>query len=156
MAALNAFNPDAVADDREIIPAGNYFAQIIESDLATTKSGGTMLRLTWEIIDGPLARRRVWENLNIVNSNPDAQAIAERSLKRICNAVGHQGVLNDSQQLHFKPVEIAVAIQPPKGEYGESNTVKGYKPAGQPSGAAAPQQQGVGAPAAGTGNRPWN
>lgn len=153
MAALSAFNPDSVSDDREIIAPGNYVAQIIESSLAATKTGGTMLRLTWEILDGPLAKRRVWENLNIVNNNPDAQAIAERSLKRICGAVGHQGVLNDSEHLHWKPVEITVAIQPAKGEYGESNTVKGYKPVG---GAAQSQQQGVGAPGAATGNRPWN
>ena len=93
MAALSQFNPDAVSDDREIIAAGNYNAQIIESSLATTKSGGTILKLTWEILDGPLAKRRVWENLNIVNSNADVQAIAERSLKRICGAVGHTGVL---------------------------------------------------------------
>ncbi|MFC5374008.1 DUF669 domain-containing protein [Brevundimonas faecalis] len=150
MAALSPFNPDAVSDDREIIPAGNYIAQIIESSLAQTKSGGTMLRLTWEILDGSLAKRRVWENLNIVNQNADAQAIAERSLKRICAAVGHAGVLSDSDALHFKPAEISVAIQPPKGEYGESNTIKGYKPVGGNQ----PQQQGVGAPAA-TGNRPW-
>lgn len=150
MAALSPFNPDTVNDDREIIAAGNYVAHIIESSLAETKSGGTMLRLTWEIIDGPLAKRRVWENLNIVNQNADAQAIAERSLKRICGAVGHQGVLTDSEHLHFKPVEITVAIQPAKGEYGESNTVKGYKPVG----AAPAQQQGVGAPAA-AGARPW-
>lgn len=130
MAELGSFNPDEVADDREILEPGNYVAQIIESDLADTKSGGKMLRLTWEIIDGPKAKRRVWENLNIINQNPDAQAIAERSLKRICAAVGHTGLLSNSESLHFKPVEITVAIQPAKGEYGESNQVKGYKPVG--------------------------
>jgi hypothetical protein len=127
MAALSPFNPDDVTDDREILPAGNYPAQIIESSLAETKSGGTMLKLTWEILDGPAKGRRVWENLNIVNSNEQAQAIAARSLKHICTAVGFKGVLTDSDVLHFKPVELTVAIQPAKGEYGESNQVKGYK-----------------------------
>lgn len=150
MAALNPFNPDAVSDDREIIQPGNYIAQAIESSVVPTKDGtGTMLKLTWEILDGPLAKRRVWENLNIVNRNPDAQAIAERSLKRLCAAVGHTGVLSDSDVLHFKPVEITVAIQPAKGEYGESNTIKGYKPVGG-SPAAAPSATNGAAPA-----RPW-
>lgn len=149
MAALSQFNPDDVSDDREILAAGNYIAQIIESSLAQTKSGGTMLKLTWEILDGPMAKRRVWENLNIVNQNADAQAIAERSLKRICGAVGHTGVLNDSEALHFKPAEITVAIQPPKGEYGEQNTIKGYKAVGgaAPAGGA-PAGQAAAA-------RPW-
>lgn len=149
MAALSPFNPDDVTDDREIIAAGNYPAQIIESSLAETKSGGTMLKLTWEIVDGPLAKRRVWENLNIVNSNPDAQAIAARSLKRICDAVGFKGVLTDSDVLHFKPVEITVAIQPAKGEYGEQNTVKGYKALGVGGVTAAPVA------AAGAASKPW-
>lgn len=149
MAELGSFNPDAVTDDREILEAGNYVAQIIESSLADTRTGGKMLRLTWEIIDGPKAKRRVWENLNIINSNPDAQAIAERSLKRICAAVGHTGVLSNSESLHFKPVEITVAIQPAKGEYGESNQVKGYKAVG--AGGPATTQT---APAS-TASTPW-
>lgn len=149
MAALSQFNPDSVVDDRQMIEAGNYVAQIIETSLAQTKSGGTMLKLTWEIIDGKMAKRRVWENLNIVNASADAQAIAERSLKRICAAVGHAGVLNDSEQLHFKPCEITVAIQPAKGEYGEQNIVKGYKPVG----GVQPTTQAVGA--ASGGARPW-
>jgi hypothetical protein len=149
MAELGSFNPDAVTDDREILEAGNYTAQIIESSLAETKSGGQMLKLTWEIIDGPKAKRRVWDNLNIINSNPDAQAIAERSLKRICAAVGHTGVLSNSEALHFKPAEITVAIQPAKGEYGEQNTVKGYKAVGAAGPATA-------APAAGApAKTPW-
>ena len=138
MAALSPFNPDEVTDDREILAAGNYPAQIIESSLAQTKSGGTMLKLTWEILDGPAKGRRVWENLNIVNANEQAQAIAARSLKHICTAVGFAGVLTDSEALHFKPVELTVAIQPARGEYGESNQVKGYKAYGSAPAASAP------------------
>lgn len=152
MAELGTFNPDAVSDDREIIPAGNYVAQIIESSLADTKAGtGKMLKLTWEILDGPLAKRRVWENLNIINPNPDAQAIAERSLKRICGAVGHTGVLTDSEQVHFKPCEITVAIKPAEGQYGEQNVVKGYKAVGAAGGSTTAS---AGSPAA-KPSTPW-
>ena len=109
MAELGSFNPDAVTDDREILEAGNYVAQIIESSLAETRTGGQMLKLTWEIIDGPKAKRRVWENLNIINSNPDAQAIAERSLKRICAAVGHTQRLTVMTTASYK---VTKSIQP--------------------------------------------
>ncbi len=53
-----------------------------------------------------------------------------------------------SESLHFKPVEITVAIQPAKGEYGESNQVKGYKAVG----AAGPATMQT-APA--TASTPW-
>lgn len=151
MAQLGAFNPAEVSDDREIIPAGNYLAHIIESDLVDTRSGnGKMLKLTWEILDGPLAKRRVWENLNIVNQNAQAQQIAERSLKRICDAVGYAGVLTDSEHLHFKPCVITVTVRPPSGDYGEQNEVKGYKPANAGTGPAP-----TSAPAQATASKPW-
>lgn len=151
MAQLGAFNPADVQDDREIVPADNYLAQIIESDLVDTKSGtGKMLKLTWEIVDGPLAKRRVWENLNIVNQNAQAQQIAERSLKRICEAVGYAGVLTDSEALHFKPCVISVTVRPPSGDYGEQNEVKGYKPAS--AGASGPVAS---APPQTTASKPW-
>ncbi len=149
MAAINPFNPDEVSDDREIVPADTYNAHIIESSMGETRSG-QMLKLTWEIIDGPLAKRRVWENLNIVNQNAQAQEIAQRSLKRICAAVGYVGVLTDSEHLHFKPCTITVAIRPPEGQYGEQNIVKGYKAMG---GVGAPTQ--AAAPAGAATSTPW-
>jgi hypothetical protein len=163
MAQLGTFDPSQVQDEeRELLPAGTYTAQIIESDLVATKNGaGQMLKLTFEIVDGPCAKRRVWENLNIQHTNQQAQEIAQRSLKRICSAVGHQGVLTDSEHLHFKPMRIRVAIEEDKsGQYGPQNRVKGFEPlngAATPapsSGYTPPQQQEQPRQAAG-GGRPW-
>lgn len=165
MARIDAFNPDAVQDEeRELLPPGAYTAQVIESDLVPTKNGaGQMLKLTFEIVEGPCARRKLWENLNIINPNAQAQEIAHRALKRICVAVGHQGVLTDSEALHFKPVRLRVSVEEDKsGQYGPQNRVKAYESvSGSPSGfsqastqrqQAQPQQQA----AAGGGARPWN
>lgn len=166
MARLDNFDPDAVQDqERELLPPGMYVAHIIESDLGATKTGtGQVLSLTWEILDGPCARRRVWDRLNIVNANAQAQEIAQRDLKRICTAVGHAGVLTDSDQLHFKPHRIRVAVEEDKtGQYAPKNVVKGFEALNRPppggfaasSGpgpqtqAAQPQQAAAG------GSRPW-
>lgn len=161
MAQLTAFDPNQVQDEqREILPPGQYVAQIIESDLVATKSGsGQMLKLTFEIVDGPCAKRRLWENLNIQNANAQAQEIAQKSLKRICTAVGHQGVLTDSEQLHFKPMRIRVSVEADKsGQYGDQNRLKAYEPlSGNPvafAGASTPAPRP--AAAAGGGGRPWN
>ena len=169
MAQLGNFNPDAVTDEqRELLPPGAYTAQIIESDLVALKNGaGHMLKLTFEIVEGACAKRRVWENLNIQHSNSQAQDIAQRSLKRICTAVGHQGVLDDSEALHFKPMRIRVAVEEDKsGQYGPQNRVKGFEALNAPPGGysqasspPAPQQAAYQAPqqqAAAGGSRPWS
>jgi hypothetical protein len=139
MAQLD-FNPETVADDERdfpILPDGTYNAQIIESDLAPTKNGtGQRLNLTIEIIEGPAARRRVWEGLNIVNANAQAQEISQRTLKQICNAIGHHGVLTDSEALHFKPLRIRVGHKEAQGEYKAQNVIKGYEALGSVSGGA--------------------
>jgi hypothetical protein len=161
MADLGQFDPSQVQDEeRELLDPGVYTAQIIESDLVATKNGtGQMLKLTFEVIDGPSAKRRVWENLNIQNQNQQAQEIAQRSLKRICSAVGHAGVLRNSDELHFKPLRIRVAVEEDKsGQYGPQNRVKGFEPV---TGAATPANSGGYKPpqeqqrAAAGGGRPW-
>lgn len=169
MAQLGNFNPDAVPDDERdfpIVPDGNYHAHVIESDLIATKRGdGQILKLTWEILEGPCARRKLWENLNIANPNAQAQDISQRALKNICTAVGHVGVLNDSEALHFKPARIRVGHRDAQGEFKAQNVIKGYEPLGganrpasAPTNAAytpTPQQQVAQAASAGGKSRPW-
>jgi hypothetical protein len=171
MASLGAtFDPNDVAeDDRSFdpMPEGDYNVQIVESEVVPTSKGGEMLKLTLEVIDGPYANRKIWDNLNIRNSNVTAQNIAHQSLKAICDAVG-AGAITDSEDLHFKPLVAALKIEPPRtvGDrtYDARNGVKRYKGrGGQPPAnrgaverpapaAAAAAQASRGA----TGSRPWN
>lgn len=170
MAQLGNFNPDAVADEeRELLPGGMYVAHVIESDVVAAKTGsGQLLNLTWEIVDGPCAKRRVWDRINIQNANAQAQEIGQRQLKRLCTAVGHAGVLTDSEQLHFKPHRIRVAVETDSsGQYPPKNVVKAYEamnrqPPGGFAGASSPStpqqpavQQQTAAAASGGRSRPW-
>ena len=136
MAMLN-FDASQVAPKAPMtpVPAGTYLAHIIESDIVPTKAGdGQRLKLTFEILDGQLKGRRIWEGLNIQHANGEAQRIAQSDLSAICHAVG---VIKPQQteELHFKPVKINVAIRPASGQYGDQNVIKGYESA---SGAKAP------------------
>jgi len=93
------------------IPAGSYIAQITDSSIKPTKSGtGTMLNLTWTILDGQFANRKVFDRINVQNANPEAEKIGQRQLSSICHATGVMK-LQDSNQLHGKPVKITVKIQ---------------------------------------------
>ena len=131
------FDPNSVpADEFDALPAGDYHAQIVESEMKTTKNGdGQMLKLTMEIISGPLEGRKIFDNLNLNHPNEMTQRIAMQSLAKICNAVGVAAV-EDSEVLHFKPMMVKVGFG--KGDYADRNQVKGYKPVG-PVAAPAPR-----------------
>ena len=137
----------------DVLPADKYLAMAIASELKPTKTGsGEYLQLTFEVIDGQFKGRKIFDRLNIRNSNKTAEDIAQRALSALCHAVGVIE-LDDSDQLHDKPVVLDVAIDPAKGEYAASNRVKGYLAAnGQAPAprAAAP----AAAPAASGGSTP--
>lgn len=128
--AYFSFNTANVAPDtsRDLLPAGVYNARIIESSVAPLKSGnGDGLKLTFEIIDGPSAKRRVWTSLNVKHINPDTQKWGQQDLRKICVAVGVPN-MEDTTQLHNRPLKIKVIIKKDEG-YGDKNEVKGYEPA---------------------------
>lgn len=159
MAQLN-FDATQVAPDTgggDPVPAGWYNVMIDESEMKPTKTeGGLRLSLRFTILDGQYANRKVFTGLNLKNANPVAQEIAYKQLSAICHAVGIMQV-QDSQQLHGRPLKIKVKVRAASGDYEASNDITSYKnineqvdgpvagaaPAGAPwatAPAAAPQQ----------------
>lgn len=111
-----------------LVPAGKYMAQIIASDMRPTKDGnGAYLQLELEIIDGPEAGKKVFDRLNLHNTNQTTVAIAQRSLSQICHATGILSV-SDSEQLHARRMLIDVRIEPGTGQYRDQNRVFSYMP----------------------------
>jgi hypothetical protein len=107
----------------ELLPAGNYLAQIVESEMRVTKNGmGRFLWLMLDILDGEHKGRKIFDQLNLVNPNPTTVEIAQRTLSAICHATGKMHV-SDSEELHLIPMTIQVKIKPPKNGYGESNAI---------------------------------
>jgi hypothetical protein len=151
MAAIGFFDASQVqpGGSYEVVPAGEYRAILVDSVMENTKSGsGQFLKLTLQIIDGPHAGVTLFDRLNLVNANPKAVEIAQRTLSAICHAVGVLQV-QDSAQLHNRPLVARVAYKEggePDGRggvYGPSNEIKTYKAISQ----AAPQQAPVQQPA---------
>jgi len=132
MAALpgGAFNAADVDPTQTFdpIPAGKYPMTFVESEMKPTKGGdGQYLQLVVEVLDGEYKGRKVWERLNLVNKNPTAVEIAQRTLSAICRATG---VMNpaDSVQLHGKPFLGRVKFVPADGQYDAKNEMGGYEP----------------------------
>lgn len=137
------FNPDEFpSDDFDPIPDGWYPAQIIDSEIKDTASGGQMLKLSGEITDGDFSGRLFWDNLNIVNRSEVAQRIASQRLGKYCAAVG-LGPIDDTEDLHNIPFMVKLVIEPGEGQYRDKNIVKDVKPYEN----AAPQRQTAKAPA---------
>lgn len=114
----------------EVLPAGKYKVQVVDSDMRPTKDGtGQYLWLEMEILDGDYQGRKIWDRLNLVNANQQAVEIAQRSLSALCHATGKLHV-SDSADLHFIPVIATVKVRPAKGEYDASNEIRGYETAG--------------------------
>ena len=107
----------------ELLPAGKYRAQIVESEMRVTKNGmGQFLWLMLDILEGEHKGRKIFDQLNLVNPNPTTVEIAQRTLSAICHATGRMHV-SDSEELHLIPMTIQVKVKPPKNGYGESNAV---------------------------------
>lgn len=153
------FDATAVAPQQpiEAIPAGTYLAAISESEIVTTKSGtGQMLRLTWDVMDGPMKGRKVFDRLNIANQNPKAEEIGQRQLSTLCHAVGVLQ-LKDTTQLHGRPCQIRVTIRKDEsGQYADQNEVKDYRAInGKAPAAAAAAPAQAATPAAKKSSPPW-
>ena len=121
----------------EVLPPGSYRVQIVSSEMRVTKDGlGQYLFLELDVLEGPHAGRKLYDRLNLVNANPDAVEIAQRTLSALCRAAGKMQVSN-SEQLHLIPIRVDVKVRPPKGQYGESNTIR-YLVEAPPPAAAPP------------------
>ena len=143
----------------EVLPAGKYRAQIVESEMRVTRNGmGQFLWLMFDILEGEHKGRKIFDQLNLVNPNPTTVEIAQRTLSAICHATGKMQV-SDSEELHLIPMTIQVTVKPPKNGYGESNgiryllpeTGKATQQAAQPSSSGAATT----APAK-MASAPWN
>ena len=145
---------DSGKDGFSVIPAGKYVAMITDSELKTTRDGtGKYLQLTFQITEGQYTRRLIWDRLNLMNKNEQAVEIAKRDLAKICRALSLDAI-QDSEELHGKPMKIDIKIRPASGNYGESNEVSGYYAAPQvcTPGSGEPQ---AGLRTAGQPTPPW-
>lgn len=150
MADLPAFDPNSKPIDQfDPVPGGKWPAMIIESDVVETREKtGDMLKLKWQIIDGPHVGRFVFDRINIRNNSAKAQEIGQRQLDDMRRAVG---VFSGPREaLHNKPCIINVKVRPAgpdkNGVHREAqNEVKGYEPIAKQY-AAPPQQLQTTAP----------
>ena len=144
------------------VPAGEYLVIIENSDFMENKQAtGQMLKLTYQIIDGPFKGRKLFNNLNLVNTSKQAEQIARQTLNSIGVACGVLHI-KDSAQLHNIPIKVDVGVKD-DATYGLQNRIKKHKAldGAAPAVAAPPAQEAVKSPEpavngnGGKGKKPW-
>jgi hypothetical protein len=117
-------NPFAPIDERW------YPAEITKSEVKSTKDKqGKYIAFSFKVDedDQDAAGRMVYTNLNIINKNETAVKIAQADLKAICVAVGHEGELEDTEDLHGITMCIKVSIKAETSQWPAKNEIKAFK-----------------------------
>jgi hypothetical protein len=72
-----AFDPaQEQGNSWELIPVGEYVAQVTEASVTQPKSGnGHMLLLVWKILEGEFEDRRLWQRITFLHPNEMAQSM---------------------------------------------------------------------------------
>lgn len=179
---FNAQDHDTEQRDYAELPNGIYQMEIEASDVGPTKAGSGMILKTTNVVIAPDAYkgRKLFNNYNLENPNPQAQEIGQRQFASLCRAIGADSV-EDSEELHFRSFTVKVGLGKAQNGYPARAEIKAYyfpdqgnvpepaidavQPAAQPTAAndnrrpAANdnhQQQSAARPAAAaTGARPW-
>lgn len=141
MMDLSGFDANNVEPSapREPLKAGWYKAVITESLEKPTKAQtGSYLQLTFEVIEGDSAGRKVFTRLNLNNPNQQAVEIAQRELSSICRATGVM-TPRSSQDLHDKPLMMKVKVTPAKDGYEPGNEIIEYEPVSKSATGGAPE-----------------
>lgn len=109
------------------LPAGKYVAVIEASENKPTRNQqGHYLELTFVVIEGEYANRRLWARLNLDNPNPKAVEMARADLSAICRAVDVMRP-TDSEDLHNIPLVIRVKCRKREDTGEITNEVGGYE-----------------------------
>jgi len=130
---FNAQNVPPATGVADPIPSGWYIAAMDESELKPTKAGdGHLLLCRFNVLDGQYAGRKLFARLNIGNMNPVAVEIAYKELSAIAHATGVIQV-QDSQQLHGRPLKVKVRLRAASGDYDANNEITAYRNVNDPT-----------------------
>lgn len=151
MAQLN-MNLENVDEQRapDPLPAGDYLAQIVGSEIKTAQSGTSYVKFTWQVLDEKYRNRQLFDNISLSNHQgrkydpgQSPAEIGQRKLKTIavCGNHPNPNFIRDTEELHGLPMIVRVK-QRNDPEYGPQNDVKGYRVAStvaKPQSDAAPK-----------------
>ena len=124
------------------LPAGEYPVMITKSAVKETKyKTGFRILLTLTVLKGEQKGKTAFISINYLNVNPIAQEIGQREVASLTRAIwGHDFDWdNETENLHGKPFQIDLGVEPATDQWPAKNIVKKYSSL---SGAALPEDLG--------------
>lgn len=109
-----------------LLPEGTYHVEITEGDVKQSASGGTYVQFKYKVVEGPCMNRVLFDRFNIINPNPESVRIGRQQLISLADSVGINDPSNTDPFIG-KHTLAKVTIEEGKGNYGDSNRIKGYK-----------------------------
>lgn len=111
----------------EVIPEGEYLAQLTKSEWRDTKNKqGKYIYMEFTVLEGEHTGRILFERLNLINNNDIAVRIANETMNKICSACLKAEVL-DSDELHGIPMRLRVDIDEQENtDWPATNRIRGY------------------------------
>lgn len=103
-----SFRHDAV-DTSDVIPEGRYRAIISGCGIKTSKAGARYISIEFTMLNPEVNSRKHWENINLFHDKADVRSVAQKSLAKVCRAVG-LGELQDTSQLLKKRCMVTLAV----------------------------------------------
>jgi hypothetical protein len=126
---FDATQHDTEQRDFEELPNGIYQVEIEASDVTKTSNGnGTILKTTNVVIAPEEYKgRKLFNNFNLENANPQAQEIGQKQFAALCRAIGVDAV-DDSEELHFHSYTVKIGLGKPSkdGQYPARAEIKRY------------------------------
>lgn len=107
---------------------GKYKCEIVDSSEEISAAGNRYLKLKLSICDGGKhSGTWIWDNLNLYHPTDSVQGLARQILGTVQKACGLV-TINDSSELHYKPLFALLDVEPEKNGYKAKNVVKKYMP----------------------------
>ena len=114
------FSFDTSDIESGLIPDGTVLkVSVVDSDIVE-RDWGLRMPVTVEVLEGQWQGTRISDGYNIKHHKPKVQAIGQKQLKRLCEAVGVER-FKDTPELHGKPFMLTVKIEAGTGGYDDSN-----------------------------------
>lgn len=141
---------------REPIPNGDYTLKALEAEEKATSTGGTMIKVKFEVVGGEHSGHWIWQNFNVVNKSEKAQQIGRQQIVAWATACGKPNA-DDTDKLIEKPFKATVGLEKGTGQYADRNIIKVFlfDSDDKPAAKAAPAPKPAAAPASKATN-PWD
>lgn len=141
----------ATHDDLNAIPAGQYNLEVVScEDKPNSKGTGEFTTVSFKIIDGEHASRRVWAHFNLGHDKQQVSDIAQKEITPLFRAAGINHDDLDTDYLVGERANAKIIIE--ASDRGDRNTIdhRTWRPVD--SGKSAPP---VSAPADSAGPSDW-